>query len=110
MLAHPTGRLLLARDEYELDVNAVIDAAAKYGKVIEINADPHRLDLDWRHLKYAREKGVMISINTDAHNIYGLNNMPCGVGIARKGWLEKGNVINTMDTAAMDRFLKEVRL
>ncbi len=108
MLAHPTGRILLARDEYELDINAVIDAAAEYGKVIEINADPHRLDLDWRNLKYAREKGVKISINPDAHSIQGLRNMFYGVGIARKGWLEKQDVINTMDIAEMERFLKGV--
>lgn len=106
MLGHPTGRLLLARDEYELDINRVIDAAAEYGKVIEINADPHRLDLDWRHLKYAKGKGVKIAINPDAHNIYGLRNLYYGVGIARKGWLEKRDVINTMDIDEMARFLK----
>lgn len=106
MLAHPTGRILLARDEYELDIIAVMDAAAEYGKVIEINADPHRLDLDWRNLKYAKEKGVKISINTDAHSIRGLQNIAYGVGIARKGWLEKQDIINTMDTAEVERFLK----
>lgn len=110
MLAHPTGRILLARDEYEVDVNAVIDAAAEYDKVIEINADPHRLDLDWRHLKYAKDKGVRLSINPDAHNIHGLSNIGYGVGIARKGWLEKKDVINTMDIAEMEMFLKEVGL
>jgi DNA polymerase (family X) len=106
MLAHPTGRILLARDEYELDTNAVIDAAAKYGKVIEINADPHRLDLDWRNLKYAKEKGVKICINPDAHSIQGLSNIFYGVGTARKGWLEKQDVINTMAIAEMERFLR----
>ncbi len=110
MLAHPTGRLLLARDEYELDINAVIEAAAEYGKVIEINADHHRLDLDWRHLKLAKEKGVRISINPDAHSTYGMGNIFYGVGIARKGWLEKRDVINTMDAGKMERFLREVRL
>jgi DNA polymerase (family X) len=105
MLAHPTGRILLARDEYELDTNAVIDAA-KYGKVIEINADPHRLDLDWRNLKYAKEKGVKICINPDAHSIQGLSNIFYGVGTARKGWLEKQDVINTMAIAEMERFLR----
>ncbi|HYF83235.1 MAG TPA: DNA polymerase/3'-5' exonuclease PolX [Clostridia bacterium] len=109
MLAHPTGRILLAREEYELDINAVIDAAAEYGKVVEINADPHRLDLDWRNLKYAKEKGVKISINTDAHSIQGLSNISYGVGIARKGWLEKQDVINTMDIAEMERFLEGVK-
>lgn len=110
MLAHPTGRLLLARDGYELDINAVIEAAATYGKVIEINADPHRLDLDWRHLKHAKEKGVRISINPDAHSIYGIRSISYGIGIARKGWLERKNVINTMDSAEMEKFLKGVHL
>ncbi|MGE5630226.1 MAG: DNA polymerase/3'-5' exonuclease PolX [Caulobacteraceae bacterium] len=108
ILGHPTGRLLLARDEYEVDINEVIDAAAELGKVIEINADPHRLDLDWRQLKYAKEKGVKIAINTDAHNIYGLKNIECGVGIARKGWLEKNDVINSMEISEIERFLKEL--
>lgn len=106
MLGHPTGRLLLARDEYELDINAVIDAAGELGKVIEINADPHRLDLDWRHLKYSRAKGVRIAINPDAHNIHGLRNVFYGVGIARKGWLESKDIINTMDIDLMECFLK----
>jgi DNA polymerase (family X) len=96
MLGHPTGRILLARKEYDLDLYAVIDAAAEYNKIIEINADPHRLDLDWRYLKYAKEKSVKLSINTDAHNVQGLNNIDFGIGIARKGWLESHNVINTM--------------
>jgi DNA polymerase (family X) len=96
MLGHPTGRILLARKEYDLDLYAVIDAAAEYNKIIEINADPHRLDLDWRYLKYAKEKSVKLLINTDAHNVQGLNNIDFGIGIARKGWLESHNVINTM--------------
>lgn len=108
MLGHPTGRLLLARDEYELDIKTVIDAAGELGKVIEINSDPHRLDLDWRYLKYAKEKGVLISINPDAHSTNGLKNIFYGVGIARKGWLEKRDVINTMDMHQMERFLKGV--
>jgi DNA polymerase (family 10) len=108
MLGHPTGRILLAREEYELDLTAVIDAAALYGKVIEINSDPHRLDLDWRFLKYAKEKGVKVSINPDAHNLQGLHNIKYGIGIARKGWLGRTDVINTMHTEDMINFLKEV--
>ena len=95
MLGHATGRLLLQREGYPVNMISVIDAAADYGKMIEINAHPLRLDLDWRLCKYAKEKGVMISINPDAHNIHGLKDVYYGVGIARKGWLEAKNILNT---------------
>ncbi|MFN0157037.1 MAG: DNA polymerase/3'-5' exonuclease PolX [Bacteroidota bacterium] len=95
MLGHPTGRLLLSRDGYPVDMIKVIDAAADHGKIIEINAHPLRLDLDWRLCKYAREKGVLIAINPDAHNVEGLSDVRYGVGIARKGWLEAKDVLNT---------------
>ena len=94
MLGHPTGRLLLSRDPYPVNMTKVIDAAAEYGKFVEINAHPMRLDLDWRLCKYARDKGVGIAINPDAHSIEGLNDVAYGVGIARKGWLRKQDVIN----------------
>ncbi len=99
MLGHPTGRLLLSREPYAVDMIKVIDAAAEYGKMIEINAHPMRLDLDWRLCTYAKEKGVPIVINPDAHNIEGLRDVYYGVGIARKGWLEKKDVINTRTRA-----------
>jgi len=95
ILGHPTGRLLLSRDGFPVDMIQVINAASDYGKSIEINAHPLRLDLDWRLCKYAKEKGVMIAINPDAHNVEGLGDVSYGVGIARKGWLEKRNVLNT---------------
>ena len=94
MLGHPTGRLLLSRDGYQVDLIKIIDVAADYGKAIEINAHPKRLDLDWRFCKYAKEKGVMISINPDAHNVEGLRDVYFGVGVARKGWLEQKDVLN----------------
>lgn len=106
MLSHPTGRILLARNEYELDLHEVIDTAAALGKIIEINADPHRLDLDWRYLKYAKEKGLMVSINPDAHNIEGLKNIVYGIGIARKGWLESHNVINAKTLPELIKYFK----
>jgi DNA polymerase (family 10) len=106
ILGHPTGRILLARKEYELDIYAVMDAAAEYGKAIEINSDPHRLDLDWRYLKYAKEKGVRLAINTDAHAVQGLHNIKCGVDIARKGWLECQNVINAMPLQELIKYFK----
>lgn len=109
MLGHPTGRILLARKEYDLDMHAVIDAAAEYGKVIEINSDPHRLDLDWRYMKYAKDKGVKLAINPDAHHINGLYNINYGIGIARKGWLEYHNILNTLPLHELIKYFKIMR-
>jgi DNA polymerase (family 10) len=94
ILGHPTGRLLLSREPYPVNMTKVIDAAADAGKCIEINAHPMRLDLDWRLCRYARDRGVRIAINPDAHSIEGLNDVAFGVGVARKGWLRKQDVIN----------------
>lgn len=96
ILAHPTGRLLLSREPYAVDLKAVIDAAASHHKAIEINAHPQRLDLDWRWCKYAKEKGVKIAICPDAHSTDGFDDVIYGVGIARKGWLEKGDILNCL--------------
>jgi DNA polymerase (family X) len=101
MLGHPTGRLLLARDGYDLDLDAVIDAAAAAGTMIEINANPHRLDLDALHCRRARQKGVMIVINPDAHSVGGLDDLEYGVSVARRGWLCKDDVWNTGSYNAM---------
>ncbi len=95
MLGHPTGRLLLARDGYALDLDAVIDAAAKAGTMIEINANPHRLDLDATHARRASQKGIAIVINPDAHSIGGLDDLDYGITVARRGWLTKSDVWNT---------------
>jgi DNA polymerase (family 10) len=107
IIGHPTGRLLLGRDGYPLDMEKIIDAAAEQGVAIELNANPHRLDLDWRYCKYAKEKGVLISINPDAHSVEGLRDMRYGVGIARKGWLEKENILNAMTLNKIDEFFRE---
>lgn len=105
MIGHPTGRLLLSRDGYAVDMRNVIDGAAKHNVIIELNASPYRLDIDWRHLRYAKEKGVMISINPDAHAAAGLYEIVYGVGIARKGWQENKDVLNTRTAAGiMDIF------
>ncbi|MCC7202572.1 MAG: DNA polymerase/3'-5' exonuclease PolX [Nitrospirae bacterium] len=96
MLGHPTGRLLLSREGYKVDLYKVIDAAAEKGVVIEINAHPYRFDLDWRYCRYAKERGVKVSINPDAHHAEDLANISYGVGIARKGWLTRNDVLNTM--------------
>jgi DNA polymerase (family 10) len=105
MLAHPTGRLLLQREAYALHINEVIETAAKHGKIIELNAHPYRLDLDWRLWKTAKEKGVPCAINPDAHNIDDLQFLAVGVGIARKGWLEKKDVINCLPLKEVEKLL-----
>jgi len=109
ILAHPTGRLLLAREPYALDLERVIDAAAALGKVIELNANPHRLDLDWRHCKYAKRQGARIAVNPDAHHVEGLADMRYGLSIARKGWLEAPDIINSMGLEEMTAFLEKNR-
>ncbi len=94
LLAHPTGRLLLSRDPYKLNIKKVIDACAENDVAIEINANPNRLDLDWRNIYYAREKGVKLAINADAHSIEDLNYTLLGIKIARKAGVRKSEVIN----------------
>ena len=96
ILGHPTGRLLLSREGYPLNMKAVIDAAADAHTAIEVNANPARLDIDWRFLAYAREKGVQIPINTDAHSTAGLEDMCFGLGIARKGGVTADGVLNAL--------------
>jgi DNA polymerase (family X) len=94
IIGHPTGRLLLSRDPYPVDLEAIMDKAAETGVALEINADPHRLDLDWRVLRDARDKGVAISIGADAHNVAGLGYAEYGINMARKGWLAAGDILN----------------
>jgi DNA polymerase (family 10) len=106
MLGHATGRLLLRRDGYKVDLEAVLQAAAKAGTMVEINANPHRLDLDWIHCKRAKALGVMIVINPDAHATDELALTSFGVDVARRGWLEKGDVFNTRTTAQVTKELE----
>ncbi len=107
ILGHLTGRLLLERDGYPLNQTEIINAAADYGKIIEINAHPMRLDLDWRMVKYAISKGVTIAINPDSHVVSGLTDVLYGVGIARKGWCEKKDILNTRTLKQVEAFLKK---
>lgn len=104
ILGHPTGRLLLAREAYPIDLDRVFEVAADNRVAIEINADPHRLDLDWRVLARARAAGVTISIGSDAHNLAGLANVEFGVGIARKGGLGPSDILNCRDAAGFLAF------
>jgi DNA polymerase (family 10) len=97
ILGHPTGRLLLTREPYAIDMEAVLAKAAETGVAVELNADPHRLDIDWRLLRAAKEQGVAIEIGPDAHSTRGLDNVEIGVGIARKGWLEAADVLNARE-------------
>ena len=103
---HPTGRLLLGRAGYALDYDAIFETAKKHGVTIEINANPQRLDLDWRMCRKPKALGIKLAINPDAHSVDGLSDMAFGVGIARKGWLEKKDILNTMSASEMEKFLE----
>ncbi len=100
-LGHLTGRLLLAREAYKINHEAVIEACAATGTWIELNATPERGDMDWRHWHYAKSKGVKCVINCDAHRFEHAGYLRLGTGLARKGWLEKGDVINTLPLAKL---------
>jgi DNA polymerase (family 10) len=105
MLGHPTSRLLLRREVSQIDLGKVIDSAIERGVVIELNSDPRRLDLDWRHWRRAAERGLLCSINPDAHDCDGLKHVRAGIGIARKGWLTAANVLNTLPLAKIRKWL-----
>jgi DNA polymerase (family 10) len=109
ILAHPTGRLLLSRKPYDIDLDAVFAKAVETGVAIEINADPHRLDLDWRHVKRGKEAGVTFAIGPDAHSTRGLNWTDRGIDMARKGWLEPADILNTRDVDGLLEFARRRR-
>ena len=108
-LAHPTGRLLLRREPYAVDIPAIIEAAAETGTWIEINAAPKRLDLDWRWWPLAKEKGAKCVINPDAHGVERLQELWFGIGVARKGWLTKDDVVNCLGLGEVERELARKR-
>jgi DNA polymerase (family 10) len=95
ILGHPTGRLLLTREPYAIHLDAIIEKAGRVGVAIELNADPHRLDIDWKACRLAAQNGTMVSIGPDAHSPQGFENLELGTAIARKGWLEPRHVLNT---------------
>ena len=109
MLGHVTTRLLLRRDGVALDMERVLSAAAEEGVVVEVNANPRRLDLDWRHGPRARELGVLTSVNPDAHTVAGIADIRFGVGIARKAGFEAERVVNTLDAASFGDFIAKRR-
>ena len=106
MIGHLTGRLLLQRKSYELNIEKVIDCAARTGTIIELNCNPRRLEMDWRHWHRARDKGVMTSINPDAHHTSHLQYLALGVRTARKGWLRREDALNTKSLAEVRDWLK----
>ncbi|MDX1407087.1 MAG: DNA polymerase/3'-5' exonuclease PolX, partial [Saprospiraceae bacterium] len=109
ILGHPTGRLLLAREGYPLDHARVIDACAANGVAIELNANPLRLDMDYRWIPYAMEKGVWIAINPDAHSQESIHNVRYGVMAARKGGLFTHRCLNALDSDGFARWLASRR-
>jgi len=109
MLAHPTGRLLLKREPYQIDIPAILDAAARTGTWIELNSAPKRLDLDWRWWPLAKQKGVKCVINPDAHRTERLQDLWFGIGIARKGWLTKEDVMNCLPLGKIEAALRVKR-
>ena len=109
ILGHPTGRLLLSRPPYDVDLDAIFEKARDVGAAIELNADPHRLDLDWRHLRRAKSLGIAVAIGPDAHSTANLDYMDFGLGIARKAWLESRDILNTRDVEDVLAFARARR-
>ena len=107
MLGHSTGRLLLRRDPYPINLDKVIDAAAETGTIIELNCSAKRMDMDWKYWKRARDKGVLCSLNTDAHSTDGLQALHFGIKVAQKGWLRKEDLLNTRPLAEIHKYLKK---
>ncbi len=109
ILGHMTGRKLLQRNGYPVDHKAIIDACAENNVVIEINANPNRLDMDWRWIDYALEKNVMLSIDPDAHSIYEFQYVKYGVLVAQKGGLTAGNNLSSMSLKDFEAFLNTTK-
>ncbi|MEN3014166.1 MAG: DNA polymerase/3'-5' exonuclease PolX [Endomicrobiia bacterium] len=108
-ISHPTGRLLNKRSPYKVNISKVIEHASKTQVMLEINAFPERLDLDDTNVKYAKDQGVLISIGTDAHHVSQMEYIELGVYVARRGWLEKKNVVNTLSYSELLKLLKRRR-
>lgn len=109
ILAHPTGRLINEREPFAIDLEQIFQSAREHGVAIELNAQPDRLDLNDVHLFRAREIGVKIVINTDAHSTGQLQFIKYGIDQARRGWLEKGHVVNAMTRTQLETWLKQRR-
>ncbi|MFC2088525.1 PHP domain-containing protein, partial [Calditrichota bacterium] len=106
MLGHPTGRLLLGREPYSVNMEKIIDKAGELDIIVEINASPYRLDLDWRLGKYANRHKIKTALNPDAHSIEGLKDYVYGINIARKGWFTKENVLNSYTMGEVEQYFR----
>jgi len=109
ILGHVSGRLLLMREPYAFDLDAVLETAARCRTIIEINGDPYRLDLDWRYCRAAKERGILFAINPDAHSVNGLRNFQYGVNVARKGWLTRDDIVNSRSADSLLSLIQERR-
>lgn len=109
ILGHPTGRLLLTREPYAVDMERVLECAAENGKAIELNAHPYRLDIDWRLLHRAKKMGIRIAVNPDAHSTSDLEYTFSGLGVARKGWLSKEDVLNCLTSQELLEYFRKRR-
>ncbi len=109
ILAHPTGRLLGQREPYQVDMEEVVKAAQRNGRILEVNAHPERLDLHDIHCKMAKDMGVKVAVSTDTHRLGDLDYMRFGVGQARRGWLEADDVVNTRSVTELRKLLGKDR-
>ncbi len=107
IVGHPTGRLLGQREAYDVDLDRLVETARRVGTALEINASPQRLDLNDVQAKMAKERGAKLVISTDAHNRYQLNYMEFGIGVARRGWVEAKDVLNTLPLKQLQTWLHE---
>ena len=106
IIGHPTGRLLGRRDPYDIDVDVLLEVAAETGTALEINASPDRLDLNDEYVHQGKELGVRFAVNTDAHDVYYLDDMRYGVLQARRGWAERNDIINTLTFEQLSDWLQ----
>ena len=110
ILGHPTGRLLLTREPYAINMNEIIQKAGAVGVAIELNADPHRVDIDWRMCRLAKQHGTLVSIGPDAHSPQGLENISLGIATARKGWIGATDVLNSRSASEVLEFARARRV
>ena len=109
ILAHPSGRLIEAREPYDVDMLSIVRKAKARGVALELNAHPERLDLSDLHCRMAKDEGVPVCVDSDAHSVGDFDNLRYGIGQARRGWLEKDDVLNTRSLAALRKFLARGR-
>ena len=109
ILAHPTGRLLLERKGYEVDIEEILSCISSHKKIIELNCNPKRLDLSWRHLGLAKEMGIKICLSPDAHSVDQIEYITYGLHMARKAGLQKKDIINCLHSCELDNLLATLK-